>query len=301
MMWNTGFTAPLPIKARELARLPTELQGTPVNAWGIANMPGERVPSFLEGPTFDARGNLYLVDIPNGRVHRVTPDLQWSVVAETGGWPNGTAMDGAGQLWIADYRLGLLRLDPATGHIDVALDHRNSESFKGLNDLSFDRTGNLYFTDQGQTGLHDPSGRVYRLRPSGQLDLLLGNVPSPNGLVLAPDERFLYVSVTRANAVWRMPLLPDGSVSKATAFHTFFGTSGPDGLAMTANGSLIVAHASLGAFVIDRAGWVTHHIQGTPGHGITNLAIRPDNSAMVLTESMTATVFEVGLEDLGLT
>jgi hydroxymethylglutaryl-CoA lyase len=51
---------------------------------------------------------------------------------------------------------------------------------------------------------------------------------------------------TRANQVWRAPLLPDGSVSKMGAFRTFFGTSGPDGLAATADGGLVVAHASLG-------------------------------------------------------
>ena len=65
------------------------------------------------------------------------------------------------------------------------LARRNSERFKGINDLTFDSQGNLYFTDQGQSGLHDPSGRVYRLRTNGQLDLLLCNVPSPNGIVLS--------------------------------------------------------------------------------------------------------------------
>ena len=73
--------------------------------------------------------------------------------------------------------------------------------------------GNLYFTDQGQTGLHDPTGRLYRLRPDGRLDLLLSNVPSPNGVALSPDERVLYLGVTRGNQVWRVPLLDDGSGS----------------------------------------------------------------------------------------
>ena len=94
------------------------------------------------------------------------------------------------------------------------LERRNSERFKGVNDLTFDSRGNLYFTDQGQTGLHDPTGRLYRLRPDGRLDLLLGNVPSPNGVALSPDERVLFSAVTRGNHVWRVPLLDDGSVSK---------------------------------------------------------------------------------------
>src|SRR3546814_10352006 len=96
--------------------------------------------------------------------------------------------------------------------------------------------GNLYFTDQGQTGLHDPSGRVYRLRPSGQLDLLLSNGPSPNGIALDPSGHVLYMAMTRANAVWRAPVLADGSLSKVGAFRTFFGASGPGGLAVDATG-----------------------------------------------------------------
>jgi sugar lactone lactonase YvrE len=50
----------------------------------------------------------------------------------------------------------------------VLLGHRNTEGFKGLNDLSFDADGNCYFTDQGQTGMHDPTGRVYRWRTDGR-------------------------------------------------------------------------------------------------------------------------------------
>ncbi|MFX8156757.1 SMP-30/gluconolactonase/LRE family protein, partial [Acinetobacter baumannii] len=78
----------------------------------------------------------------------------------------------------------------------------------------------------------DPTGRVYRLRPDGRLDCLLSNGPSPNGLVLTPDESALFVAMTRDNAVWRLPLLADGSTSKVGRFAQFYGTSGPDGMAM---------------------------------------------------------------------
>ena len=117
------------------------------------------------------------------------------------------------------------------------LERRNSERFKGVNDLVFDSRGNLYFTDQGQTGLHDPTGRLYRLRRDGRLDLLLANVPSPNGVALSADERVLYLGVTRGNAVWRVPLVDDGSVAKVSAFFTSYGPSGPDGLAMDQQGA----------------------------------------------------------------
>lgn len=68
-----------------------------------------------------------------------------------------------------------------------------------MNDLTFASNGDLYFTDQGQTGMHASTGCVYRLRANGQVDRVLDNVPSPNGLVLNAHENVLYL-VLRTNA-----------------------------------------------------------------------------------------------------
>jgi gluconolactonase len=295
-MWNLSFTPPELIEARVLTRLPDALRRPQRSDWADANKPGHIVDCFLEGPSFDRAGNLYLTDIPHGRIFRVSPALEWQLVAEYDGWPNGTALHADGSLWIADYRRGILKLDPASGQISIVLGHRNSESFKGVNDLTFDALGHCYFTDQGQTGLHDPSGRVYRLRDNGQLDLLLSNAPSPNGIALSPDGRVLFVAVTRGNAVWRAPLLPDGSLSKMGAFQTFFGTSGPDGMAVDVAGRLVVAHASLGgAFVLNARGEVTHFVRSPTGGTVTNLAYRPGTHQIVMTESATGTVLMADL------
>jgi gluconolactonase len=296
-MWNLTFSPPHVIHARVLTRLPEQFRRARRSEWADANKPGHEVDSFLEGPAFDRAGNLYLTDIPFGRIFRVTAALEWSLVAEYDGWPNGIAIHRDGALWIADYRRGLLRLEAGSRKPPAALlAHRNSESFRGLNDLTFDAAGNCYFTDQGQTGLHDPSGRVYRLRTSGQLDLVVGGIPSPNGIALDAAGRALFIAVTRANQVWRGPLLADGSVSKVGAFRTFFGTSGPDGMAVDADNRLVVAHASLGgAFVLNARGEVTHFVKSPGGATVTNAAFRPGTSRLVLTESETGTVLEADL------
>jgi gluconolactonase len=183
---------------------------------------------------------------------------------------------------------------------ETILGHRNSESFKGVNDLTFDAEGNCYFTDQGQTGLHDPSGRVYRLRANGQLDLLVGGIPSPNGVALDTTGKVIFIAVTRANTVWRGPLLADGSVTKVGAFRTFFGTSGPDGMAVDVENSLVVAHASLGgAFHLNARGEITHFIRSPAGSTVTNVAYRPGTSKLVLTESETGSILEADLPVVG--
>jgi gluconolactonase len=300
-MWNLDGTRPIIIEAKVLTEMPAPLRRPVSTPWADANKAGEPVDCFLEGPSFDRQGNLYVVDIPHGRILRIDPGLNWSVVAEYEGWPNGSAFHRDGSLWIADYRRGLLRVDVTTGRSETLLGHRNSESFKGLNDLTFDRDGRCYFTDQGQTGLQDPTGRVFRWdHRTGQLDCLLSTAPSPNGLLLDLHGKALYVAVTRANAVWRGPLQRDGSLSKVGAFRTFYGASGPDGMALDSEGRLVVAHASLGAaFVIDARGHVTHIVRSPVGTTITNVAYRPGTADVVLTESLTGTVLVAALPAKG--
>lgn len=135
-------------------------------------------------------------------------------------------------------------LDPQTGKVEPYLERAQLERFKGVNDLVFARNGDIYFTDQGQTGLHDPSGRFYRLRTDGRLECLLDRIPSPNGLVLNNAETALLLAVTRANAIWRVPLLPDGSIIKVGTFIQMSGGSGPDGLAIDEEDNLAVCHVA---------------------------------------------------------
>ncbi|WP_374664292.1 SMP-30/gluconolactonase/LRE family protein [Ramlibacter sp.] len=283
------FTEPPRVRELELfTSMPDAFRRTGVrSAWADVNQGGRLADSFLEGPVFDDAGHLYVTDIPFGRVFRIDPQGAWSLVSEWDGEPNGMKFLAPGQLLVTDYKNGLMLLDVARGTVRPFLDRRNGERFKGVNDLVFDSRGNLYFTDQGQTGLHDPTGRVYRLAPDGRLDLLLANMPSPNGIVLSNDERFLFVAATPGNCVWRMPLLPDGSVSKAGQFFTSHGPSGPDGLAMDEAGRLLVANPGLGVvWVLDRLAEPEVVLRGPRGASLTNLAFGgADRQTLYCTDS----------------
>jgi gluconolactonase len=265
---------------------------TPVERWSRRKRDGQLLDSFLEGPCFGPDGTLFVVDIAHGRVFAISPAGAWRVVVQYDGEPNGLALHPDGRLIIADYKNGLLALDPASGAVTPFLTRRNDERFKGVNDLVFARNGDLYFTDQGQTGLHDPTGRVFRLRPDGRLDCLIDNGPSPNGLVLSPDEDVLFVAMTRDNAVWRVPLMRDGGTTKVGRFASFHGTSGPDGLAMDRAGNLLVAHASLGAvFVLGPQGEPLARMLSCRGRIVTNLTFGGAGLDRVfITESETGSV-----------
>jgi len=69
-MW--GLTKPVP--ATEWSRMPEKFRRKRKSTWADANAPPvQELESFLEGPSFDRAGNLYVTDIPFGRVFRISP------------------------------------------------------------------------------------------------------------------------------------------------------------------------------------------------------------------------------------
>jgi gluconolactonase len=297
------YTPPEEIRTEVFARLPDKFRRKdPDNAWSVVNRRGLVADSFIEGPSFDRDGNLYIVDIPYGRIFRISPAGEFTLVAEYDGEPNGLKIASDGRIVIADYRHGLMTLDPVSGKVTSMLERRWSERFKGVNDLIFAGNGDIYFTDQGQTGMHDPTGRVYRLRADGRLDQIVNNVPSPNGLVLNGSEHILYVAATRGNAIWRIPLMPDGTASKVGIFIQLSGSlGGPDGLAMDEQDNLAVAHAGLGTiWIFNRLGEPLYRIRSCQGLATTNVAYGgPDNKSLYITESETGCVLVARLPIAG--
>lgn len=297
------FAPPRRVETTVFSRLPDNFRNPRRTAWADANQGGKPIDSFLEGPSFDRAGRLYVTDIPYGRIFRVDPHGNWEQIAEYDGWPNGLKIHRDGRIFIADYKRGILLLDPDKGTVEPFLDNAGSEGFKGVNDLVFAPSGNLYFTDQGQTGMQDPTGRVWRLTPEGRLTCLIDTVPSPNGIVVDAHESFLLLAVTRANQIWRIPLLASGIVSKVGIFaHLHGGPSGPDGLALDAAGNLLVCHTGFGSiWRLSPVAEPLDRIVSCAGVGTTNIAFGgPDRKSIFVTESRTGTILRAELETPGL-
>ena len=113
-----------PVSATEFTRLPERFRKPRRTAWGDANAAGQELDSFLEGPSFDRAGNLYVTDIPFGRIFRIDPAGDWTLVSEYDGWPNGLKIHKDGRIFITDYKRGVLLLDPATGTVTPLLETR---------------------------------------------------------------------------------------------------------------------------------------------------------------------------------
>lgn len=292
------YPPPATIKAEPFARVPDEFRKQMRTAWADANKAGQIADCFLEGPSFDRAGNLWVTDIPHGRIFKVSPAGDWSLVSEYDGWPNGLKFHKDGRAFITDYKRGIMVLDPTTGKVIPLIETVRSESFKGVNDLHFASNGDLYFTDQGQTGMHDPTGRVYRFTADGKLTCLVNTIPSPNGIVLDLNEKVVYVAVTRANAIWRIPLMSDGGVSKVgVAAQLSGGLAGPDGLALDEEDGLIIAHPGMGCWRFDRLLRPTHFIEPPESIFVTNIAF--SGKRLYMTESESGTILVVDLPVAG--
>lgn len=243
------FAAPPAVEAEVFATIPETFQRRgETSEWARVQLHGAEAPVFLEGPAFDVDGNLWVTDIPWGRLFRISPRGEVELGGEYDGQPNGMKFLTDGRLLIADHKRGMMLFDPATGEARPWFERYRLEPFKGCNDLTVARNGDIYFTDQGQSGWQSPTGRLFRVRAgSDRLELLLDGIPSPNGLVLNQSESALFLAVTRANAIWRVNLHADGSVGKVGTFIQMSGGNGPDGVAIDREENLVVCHVGFGA------------------------------------------------------
>jgi len=289
-------------RMQTFARLPDALRNASPNDWARTRRGGAPCDSFLEGPCIDPAGNFWCVDISNGRVLRLTTDGPWQVVHAYDGWPTGMKLAADGSALIADNRLGLLRLEPAEGRITVLADCFEGRPLHGPNDLTLSSRGDIYFTDQGDSDLVRPYGRVLRYTAQGALELVVDGLPSPNGIVLSPDERMLYVAVTQANAIWRVTLATDGRIGKTGHAIQLSGSrgGGPDGIAFDGRGNLHVCHALAGCVkVFDRLGEPVGRIDTAEGLIPTNLVVSgPQRDRVFVTEAETGTVQTFMLDDI---
>lgn len=288
------YPAPPSVEAEVFAVIPKAMgYGDRKSEWAAVQIHGQPAPTFLEGPCFDREGNLWVTDIPWGRVLKITAAGEVSVGAEYDGYPNGLKFLADGTGLIADLKNGIMKFDPASGTVEPYVTRHRLEPFRGCNDLTIASNGDIYFTDQAQSSLRDPYGKVYRLRAAtGKLEIVLENIPSPNGLVLNKAENGLYLAVTRANAIWKINFDEHGDAGKVGLFIQLSGGHGPDGVAICDDDGLAVCHVGMGSvWLFDAWGEPRLRIRSPKGRMTTNLAFGgPDNRHVYFTESATGTV-----------
>ena len=183
------------IRRVDISGIITTIVGTGVR--GFRGDGGPAIAAQLNLPgkiAVDSAGNLYIADSFNHRVRRVDRFGNISTIAGTGGegysgdggpaiaaqlnYPQGLALDGAGNLYIADSGNGRIRRVDASGAIrTIAGTGEEGSSGDGgpaiaaqLNypqGLALDGAGNLYIADSG-------NGRIRRVDASGAIRTIAG-------------------------------------------------------------------------------------------------------------------------------
>ena len=256
---------------------------------------------FPEGPVAMADGSV-LVEIKRGTLSRVTASGTVEVVAELGGGPNGAAIgpDGAAYVcnnggfewleiqggWIPghkphDYTGGSLqRVDLSTGEVRVLYAECDGAPLRGPNDLVFDATGGLWFSDHGKsTAQYREHGALHYAHSDGsRITKARGEMLGPNGVGLSPDGTVLYVAETPTQRLWAFDVASPGELKPGPApwlpgrlVATLPGFQLLDSLAVEADGRICVGTLVEGGITIFGLGGEVEHLP-VPSLGVTNIA-----------------------------
>lgn len=264
-------------------------KGAP-SPWAEMTRPGQPMHSFLEAAFFDAEGNLWLSDVPYGRVFCISPGGDWTMAHQIDGEPHAMRIAPDGRRIAADYRHGLIEL---TGETRFEVLSTGTPPFLGLSDMTYGPDGALWFTDSGRSSLSDPKGRVYRWH-EGALRLVLNTVPYSNGIAVLPDNAWVYVAATRANQVWKFSTrLPEAGAPMVGTYLQLSGGLGPDGLACNPQGWLAVAQAQAGrAYVYDALGDLIAQVRLPRGLWTTSVTFDPaDPQRLIIVDAQFGAVF----------
>ncbi|MCI0533823.1 MAG: SMP-30/gluconolactonase/LRE family protein [Verrucomicrobiales bacterium] len=210
-----------------------------------------------EGPAWHPGG--FLLFTGGGRITKRDTQGNVTVFREDAGGANGLLFDQQGRLVVCESARRRVTRTEADGSITVLADQYDGARFNTPNDLTIDSKGRIYFTDprygpRATMEMRDERGRlvegVYRIDAPGRTIRIIGHeVERPNGILVSPDDRYLYVADNNNNTVggarklWRFNLRPDGSISPRSRKLIFDwkNARGPDGLKMDQRGRLYVA------------------------------------------------------------
>ncbi len=209
-----------------------------------------------EGPAWHPE--LGLLTSGDGQIMRRDREGKMSVYRRNAG-SNGLLFDRQGRLVICEpAQRRITRLEP-DGQLTILADRYEGKRFNQPNDLTIDSKNRIYFSDpcygdRSHLELLDAGGRqvegVYRIDPDGRVTRIITHeADRPNGLVITPDDKYLFVAdnnnnnIGGARKLWRFNLKADGTIDAASRklVYDWKTTRGPDGMKLDAKGRLFVA------------------------------------------------------------
>lgn len=235
---------------------------------------------LTEGCASAPDGTIYFSDITFSHASKEKTGLLeaghiWKFDPKTGkttifrspsGMSNGIKFDAEGNMIVAegaDYGgRRVIKTDMKTGKSYIIAGMYAGRPFNSPNDITIDEKGRIYFSDPrylGHEPIDQPVQAVYRIDLDGKVHRIITDAGKPNGVVISPDQKTLYV-VSNDNGSTGMERLPkdakthkgrmallaydlhsDGTAKFRKIVHDYAPQDGPDGLVCDAEGNLYVA------------------------------------------------------------
>ena len=217
---------------------------------------------FTEGPAADGKGNLYFTDIPNNRINKLDTNGEVSTFLEPSGHCNGLMIGPDGTIYACAMDGALISINPETKEVTQLATEHNGVRFNAPNDLVLDKNGGIYFTDpryRAPDPLPQEKEAVYYYAADGTVARLLEEHIAPNGIILSPDEKTLYVIPTKESSMHAYPVLGPGKLGSSKVLCVLKqkegsdGNQGGDGLSIDTKGNLYITSA-LGIQVFSPSG-----------------------------------------------
>jgi gluconolactonase len=213
-------------------------------------------PTLIEGPAWDGSGLLF-TEIAASRIQRFDPTTgTCSVFREETNLANGMIFDSNGQLFACeggrdDAGRRIVRYDPGAPTV-VIVDQFEGNRLNSPNDLAIDTLGRIWFTDpryaDDRHTMELDHESVYRADPqpdgSWTLHRVTFDTTRPNGLLVSPDQRTLYVAQSdygtdKKRDLRAYPIDEDGSLGEHEVLHDFGPHRGVDGMVLDIEGNIV--------------------------------------------------------------
>lgn len=216
---------------------------------------------FTEGPAADKEGNVYFTDIPAEKIFKVDLEGKLTLFRDKTNHSNGLMFNGAGELLACEMDGQVVAFAMDGKGRKVIADKYMDKRFNAPNDLVVDKAGGVYFTDPAfRAPMPLPQGKtaVYYVSEKGEVTRLLDDLPNPNGVILSPDEKTLYVIPSGQKQMMAYPIESPGKIGEGKVFCELEqpkpgGNGGGDGLAVDVKGNLYIT-SGLGLQVFDPTG-----------------------------------------------
>jgi gluconolactonase len=206
---------------------------------------------FTEGPAVDSAGNVYFTDVPRSRIYKSDTAGQLTTFLEESRGCNGLMFDSKGRLLACQSQAGrLIAIEVMSKNVEVIADKYEGKPFTNPNDLVVDRQGGVYFTDpffgSGEP-IQDKDG-VYYIASNGHVTRLIDDLPQPNGVLLSPDEKTLYVLLSGRQALMAYPIDQPGQIGPGKRLGEVSHLG--DGLTVDTKGNLYLTQPPLKAILV---------------------------------------------------